>query len=240
MNVYSVRLIPNLKIKLCQFFGIATTLALEELGERLKRIDQKMDRFDAQLRRIHRRQMALEAAQVRNPLPEKKKQVKTARKKKRIAPSKKKPVAQGLRALPNSKPQKQPKDVNPLPLVLLIHADERTDGIVRDYFGQGFEIVTIKNIDEFPKGLEGRRLHAIFFERNLLSNPKARTVLQEIKEHIPQAHLVGLSSYLTLALAKATEAEEDFATFLTQPVSPEDLAKVFESPETRPAVKSNP
>lgn len=236
MNVYSVRLIPNLKIKLCQFFGIATTLALDELGERLKRIDQKMDRFDAQLRRIHRRQMALEAAQVQNPLPEKKKQVKKAVKKKRLSESKKKPVTQGLRALPQSKP----KDSTPLPLVLLIHADERTDGIVRDYFGPGYEILTIKNIDEFPKGLEGRRLHAIFFERNLLSNSKARTVLQEIKAHIPQAHLVGLSSYLTLALAKATEAEEDFATFLTQPVSPEDLAKVFESPETGPAVKSNP
>ena len=44
-----------------------------------------------------------------------------------------------------------------------------------------------------------------------------------------------LSSYLTLALAKATEGPEDLTNFLTQPVSPEDLAGIFEN-EQAPSV----
>ena len=75
MNVYSVRLIPQLKIRLCQFFGMATSLALGELTDRIRRIDQKIDRFDGQLRRIHRRQMAMEATQAQRLEAEKKSQL---------------------------------------------------------------------------------------------------------------------------------------------------------------------
>ena len=40
MNVYSVRLLPSLKIKLCQFLGIATSMAVEELGLRLESLER--------------------------------------------------------------------------------------------------------------------------------------------------------------------------------------------------------
>lgn len=54
MNVYSIRLIPSLKLKLCQYLGIASTLAVDELAQRLERLELKLDRLDVQLRRSSR------------------------------------------------------------------------------------------------------------------------------------------------------------------------------------------
>ena len=247
MNVYSVRLIPKLKLKLCEFLGIASDGAIQELAERLIRIDQKMDRFDSQLRRLHRGQMVLEANQAKGMLPEKKKRssAKPAKKNsvksaaaQRITAKKAKSAAK--------KPNKVPANVTPIPIlppeiapvplkipekqsaVLLIQSDPATRKTVAKYFGKGTQVLAVDEVSEIPDEIEDKKLLAIFFERNLLGNPMAGAILSELKSSLPDTQFVGISSYLTLALAKAADEQSDFANFLTQPVREEDLSQVFE------------
>ena len=239
MNVYSVRLIPQLKIKFCEWFGIASTMAIDELSQRLERIDQKMDRFDAQLRRIHRRQMALEAAHAQALMGQKKKQseptTKSAAKKKRLkeAPKKNAKTVAKVRALPlpQGAPQvlRETQAVDKSPVVLMLQTGEGVQKVVGDYFGSGAEVIPLKDLNHLPADLEEREILAVFFERNLLAKDPVRQVLQEMKDHLPKTRFIGLSNYLTLALARATDGEAEFATFLTQPVSVADLQKAFSS-----------
>jgi hypothetical protein len=222
MNVYSVRFIPQLKLKFCELLGIASSFAVGELCDRLMRLDQKMDRFEAQLRKIHRHQMALESAQQRLEENEKKKQ-----------PSPK-ASAVPTRSL---KKKKTPGNVTPmpvrsaeresLPIVLMIQSDAKTQAVVREYFGKSARVVSVDTVTEIPEGIEKDKLVGIFFERNLLSNEQARTILEELQSGLPKTRFVGVSNYLTLALAQAAEVREDFATFMTQPVTAQDLSAVF-------------
>lgn len=241
MNVYSVRLIPQLKIKFCQLLGIASTMAIEELGDRLRRIDQKMDRFDAQLRRIHRRQLALEAAHAQTLLGQKKKRSESKAPsraaKKRVKNPKKQetktvgkvraPAKAKVRAKAKPSPSSQKQTVNKLPAVLMLQTSEQVNQVVKAYFGKGVETIELKNTESLPEDLEQRKILAVFFERNLLAQEKIRSVLVTMQEHLPETRFIGLSNYLTLALAKATDADGDFETFLTQPLSLEDLEKTF-------------
>ena len=110
----------------------------------------------------------------------------------------------------------------------MIQCDDNTRAVVKDYFGKDVEVLAIRGMSEIPEDIEKRDIMAIFFERNLLGSPKTRPILNELRESLPETKLIGLSSYLTLALAKATEGPEDLTNFLTQPVSPEDLAGIFE------------
>lgn len=228
MNVYSLRIFPQIKLKFCEMLGIASAYAIQELGERLIRLDQKMDRFEAQVRKLHRRQMVLESAQAR--LQE--------------APAK----ASGASAAPASRRTKKkssrakaapkgPDNVTPLiakapvlrefPVVLMIQSDARTQAVVRDYFKGRAKVISVDAVAEIPEGIEKEKLVGIFFERNLLSNEAAREILKEMQANLPGTRLVGVSNYLTLALAKAADVEDNFATFLTQPVSAADLTGIF-------------
>ncbi len=240
MNVYSVRLIPHLKIKFCEFFGIASNLAMVELGERLRRIDQKMDRFDAQLRRIHRRQMALEAVHAQAIQGQKKKQSQLASieakpKKKRLKAEKKKSPKRlakvpALSLAQKSKPlSPQALPVDKSPTVLMLQTGAEVQKVVEDFFGAGVEVISLNDFEALPNDIEEREILSVFFERNLLGNDEARAALKEMQVHMPKTRFVGLSNYLTLALARATDSEADFATFLTQPIAASDLETVFSS-----------
>lgn len=241
MNVYSVRFFPQLKIKFCQLLGIASSMAIDELGDRLRRIDQKMDRFDAQLRRIHRRQLALEAAHAQTLLGQKKKRsessvpARTAKKRVKKPKNKKaKPVGK-VRASAKTKVKPQAASdisqskqaVDKSPAILMLQTSEQVKQVVTDYFGTGVEIIELNNAENLPEDLEQREILAVFFERNLLAQEKIRSVLATMQEHLPDTRFIGLSNYLTLALARATESDGDFETFLTQPLSREDLEKTF-------------
>jgi hypothetical protein len=230
MNVYSVQFIPQLKLKFCEILGIASAYAINELCERLIRIDQKMDRFEGQIRKIHRQQMVLESAQTRLEEGEKKKRSQAKAQTKEVIVSER-----GIK-----KNIVTPDNVTPIPVraaarkklptVLMIQSDVKTQGVVRDYFGKSAKVLSVDTVTEIPEGIEKDKLVSIFFERNLLSNEQARAILEELQAAMPKTRFVGVSNYLTLALAQAAEVQEDFATFMTQPVTAEDLSAIF-SPE---------
>jgi hypothetical protein len=245
MNVYSVQFIPKLKLKFCEALGIASAFAIRELGDRLIRLDQKLDRFEAQLRKIHRHQMVLESNQARQDLISKKSDAAPMvplEKKKRPSVKQAKPASRVKKKAKAAAPQKAPAIEKPLdnvtpmpkreaaeilPIVLMIQSDTKTQEAVREYFGESAKVLPVDSMAEIPESLEKDRLVGIFFERNLLSNEQARLILQDLQVGLPHTRFVGVSSYLTLALAKAADLEDDFATFLTQPVTSEDLAIIF-------------
>lgn len=245
MNVYSVRFIPQLKLKFCEMLGIASAFAISELSERLIRLDQKMDRFETQLRKIYRHQMVLESANARFEEFEKKKRLPS-----KVSPSpvKKKKAVQISPKIPApvESAEQAPDNVTPipvrapsrskLPIVLMIQSDAKTQRVVRDYFGKSAKVISVDTVTEIPEAVEKDKLVGIFFERNLLSNEQARAILEDLQATLPKTRLVGVSNYLTLALAQAAEVREDFATFMTQPITSEDLAQIF-SPGDRAEIK---
>jgi hypothetical protein len=258
MNVYSLQVIPKLKLKFCEALGIASAFAIQELSERLIRLDQKMDRFESQLRKIHRHQMVLESTQVRHqafseeasgPIRMEKDEKKKRRSVKSSSPIAKRRLKKTnpIKRLPKEKPgdSKESLDnVTPipvrtaapdgLPLVLMIQSDGKTQAVIREYFGKSAKVLNVGSVEEIPEGVEKDKLVAIFFERNLLSNEQAQVILQELQSSLPKTRFVGVSNYLTLALAKAADVEEDFATFLTQPITEEDLAAIFSEGQDAP------
>jgi hypothetical protein len=241
MNVYSVQFIPKLKLKFCEALGIASAFAIKELGERLIRLDQKLDRFETQLRKIHRHQMVLESNQARQehlihkndgPAPTEEIEKKKRPLVKQGGPSARRIKKKQKRALS----EQIPDNVTPMPrrevsqdppVVLMIQSDPKTQEVVREYFGESARVLPVDSMAEIPETLDRGKLVGIFFERNLLSNEQARLILQDLQAGLPQTRFVGVSSYLTLALAKAADLEDDFATYLTQPVTGEDLAVIF-------------
>jgi hypothetical protein len=235
MNVYSVQFIPQLKLKFCEMLGVASAFAISELCDRLIRLDQKMDRFETQLRKIHRHQMVLESAQTR---------LEEAEKKKRLSPKETPASARSL------KKKKAPDNVHPipvraagrgkLPIVLMIQSDAKTQGAVRDYFGKSARVLSVDKVTEIPEGIEKDKLVGIFFERNLLSNEQARSILEELQSGMPKTRFVGVSNYVTLALAQAAEVREDFVTFMTQPVTVADLSAIFSPDEDEKAGETRP
>jgi hypothetical protein len=258
MNVYSIRLIPSLKLKLCQFFGIASTMAVGDLADRLERLEIKLDRLDVQMRRSSRRQLVLpREAKAEAILGVKKKpsrpQLATASK-----PPKAKPRLVEVAPLARPEPLGEelaaesfaaalaPLDLEATQVevpaleeaVILIAAEEGTRRAVQDYFGVRVTLIEVEGVQHLDKHFEARRVLAVIFDRALLGQDAVRETLESLSRAQPETRCIGLSSYLTLAFAESMPQREDFATFLTRPLSAAALAGIFPS-EQRPAISAS-
>jgi len=218
--------------------GIATAMAVDQLSDRLLRIDQKMDRIESSLRRLARRQMALESkgtstvSTVKKKSPKPKKASKLS--KKAAQPQNPEPVKKEAadnvtkleRVIPLELKGESSKELD-LPVVLLIQPDAETHKVVRDYFGKGVEVISLDGVEEISE-IEGEReVRAILFERTLLGDPRVKNTLEALKSELPRTRFLGLSNYVTLALARSVPGTEDFATFLTRPITADNLNDVF-------------
>lgn len=251
MNVYSIRLIPRLKIKFCEFLGVASSLGIRELTRRLEQFELRMDRFESQLRRLHRRQMALESAQ--KSLVSNKNQVRGKSKPKSKPKSKLKPVGDTLvrkttrkvrsklsqeedrsgkvtRILTASKKIRREKVKRPEPesAIVLIQPDSEVKSAVENYFGKETRIISLGEVQALAETVNDKEVHGVFFDRSLLGNPAERKILEETSVSHPGIKFVGLSNYLTLALAQSVSNPGNFSTFLTKPLNAENLAGVFQ------------
>ena len=252
MNVYSIRLIPSLKLKLCQFLGIASTMAVGELGERLDRLELKLDRLDVQLRRSSRRQLVLPTqAKPEVSLGVKKKpsrpQLATASK-----PPKGKPRL--VEVAPIATPEvpaaetfapslvsvaSTPAETAPVEeAVILIAAEEATRRAVQEHFGVGVTLIEVEGVQHLDRHFEARRVLAVIFDRALLGQEAVRETLESLSRAQSETRYIGLSSYLTLAFAESMPQREDFATFLTRPLDAAALAGIFPA-EQRPAISAS-
>ncbi|HKX11775.1 MAG TPA: hypothetical protein VJP40_01390 [bacterium] len=241
MNVYSVRLLPSLKIKLCQFLGIATSMAVDELGLRLESLERKLDRLDVQLRRSSNRALPILEGRVgaktikKKPTPARKVAAATPPKKK-LADLKSLPrpieelevpslrpeaVAAELAAIQEAAPPRQPE------ALVLLQADDNTRRSAAEYFGPEVELLEAAELDELAEAFESHQVLAVLFDRAQLGQPDFRGTLEILAQSHPETRMIGLSSYLTLALADSLPQREDFATFLTRPLSAESLAGAF-------------
>ncbi|HEX5035142.1 MAG TPA: hypothetical protein VFW62_11745 [bacterium] len=241
MNVYSVRLLPSLKIKLCQFLGIATSMAVEELGLRLESLERKLDRIDLQLRRPSNR--ALPVLEGRVGVKTVKKKPILSRKVAAVTPPKKKRPA--LKPLPApveevASPSLSPVEVaaelaalqEAAPLrqseaLVLLQADENTRRSAAEHFGPEVKILEAAELAEVAAAFDSHQVLALFFDRAHLGQAEFRGTLEILAQAHPQTRMIGLSSYLTLALADSLPQREDFATFLTRPLSAQALAEAF-------------
>lgn len=249
MNVYSIRLIPSLKLKLCQFLGIASTMAVDELAQRLDRLELKLDRLDVQMRRSSRRQLVLPvAAKAETNPPVKKKPSRPARVAASRPPKAKPRLAE---VTPLARPEPAVGDLvaaaeatspplipvvaeTPAPAaapleeaVILIAAEEGTRRAVQDYFGPRVTVIEVEGVQHLERHFEGRRILAVIFDRALLGQEAARETLEPLSRAQGGTRWIGLSSYLTLAFAESMPQREDFATFLTRPLNAAALAGVF-------------
>ncbi|MDL1872848.1 hypothetical protein FBR05_11705 [Deltaproteobacteria bacterium PRO3] len=231
MNVYSIRLIPSLKLKLCQFLGIASTMAVDELAQRLDRLELKLDRLDVQMRRSSRRQLVLPvAAKAETNPPVKKKPSRPARVAASRPPKAKPRLAE---VTPLARPEPAVGDLvaaaeatspplipvvaeTPAPAaapleeaVILIAAEEGTRRAVQDYFGPRVTVIEVEGV------------------QHLARQEAARETLEPLSRAQGGTRWIGLSSYLTLAFAESMPQREDFATFLTRPLNAAALAGVF-------------
>lgn len=253
MNVYAVRFIPKLKLRFCQFFGIASSMAFEQLFERLDRIEHRMDRFEGHLRKFQRKQMTMEATSkqevprettVPNPLFKKKPKVKA-----KPAPAKALPRVEKPKAVQSV--EKAPAKVTPLTpqaklrvpveekpqaassAVVLLQLDQETQETVQNYFGKKTSLISVDQVEEIDPLVKNKKVPGIIFDRALLSDAKNREALEGIRQGSPKTKLVGISSYLTLAFTQSMPQQEDFATFLSKPLTTENLAGVFEEKGSR-------
>ncbi|HKY63950.1 MAG TPA: hypothetical protein VJR29_11065 [bacterium] len=244
MNVYSVRLLPSLKIKLCQFLGIATSMAVEELGLRLESLERKLDRLDVQLRRSANRVLPVLEGRVGAKTVKKKPSLsRPARPVAAVTPPKKKrpelkplppPVEEGagpslspaevaaeLAALQEAAPLRQPE------ALVLLQADENTRRSAAEHFGPEVKILEASELADLEVAFDTHQVLALFFDRAQLGQPEFRGTLEILAQAHPETRMIGLSSYLTLALADSLPQREDFATFLTRPLSAQALAEAF-------------
>ncbi len=254
MNVYSVRLIPSLKLKLCQFLGIASTMAVGELAQRLERMEQKLDRLDSQMRRSSRRQLVLSRDELSEPKPEVKKKS-SSRPATASKPPKAKPRLAEVTPLARPEPPVElgtsaqlaeavipaaPDALSPRrDTVVLIAPEEGTRRAVSDYFGTEVEILEIAGVEGLETALKEGRAVAAIFERALLAQDSVRGTLETLSRANPETRWVGLSSYLTLAFAQSMPEHEEFATFLTRPLSVEALAGIFSKDEAAAAISAS-
>ncbi|MFO1464724.1 MAG: hypothetical protein U1F66_13225 [bacterium] len=252
MNVYSVRLIPSLKLKLCQFLGIASTMAIEELAGRLDRLEHKIDRLDSQVRRSSRRPVVASGVAAA-PAPESlKKKPSPSRRAAASKPPKAKPrlvevtplvrpaiAASAEVSLPaqagegpivRTEPEVLPVTAAAAPreTVLLVAPEEATRLAAGQHFGPEVELVELDSVEQLPAAFAGRKVLAALFDRALLAQDSVRELLARQSREHPETRWVGLSSYLTLAFAQTMPEREEFATFLTRPLSAEALASAFE------------
>lgn len=229
MNVYSLRLIPSIKLKFCEFFGIASTLAVEELQGRVDRIEVLMLRLDSRLRRSTRRVPVIFQ---QDPVPI----VKTKRKaapKKVVAQQKPTPALPETPSVVSVKEMVVVSETQTFPVVL-IQADNETREAVKEYFQEKSPLVEVSEVQQIAEKLQGLSPRAIFFDRMLLGQEASRAVLEELAQDHPGVRMVGLSSYLTLAFSQSLPGpSSDFATFLTKPISQQGLQELFSEPGRR-------
>jgi hypothetical protein len=245
MNVYSVRLLPSLKIKLCQFLGIATSMAMDELCLRLESLEKKIDRLDLQLRRSSNRAMPILEGRVgaktlkKKPSPSRQAVAATPPKRKR---AQLKPLSRPVEEVASESliPAIPPpvesietvaiaEAVPNLPeAVVVMQADENTRRSAVEYFGDEVEILDVESLPELALAFESYQVLAFLFDRAQLGQTDFRGTLEILAQAHPETKMIGLSSYLTLALADALPQREDFATFLTRPLSAEALASAID------------
>ena len=258
MNVYSIRLIPSLKLKLCQYLGIASTLAVDELAQRLERLEFKLDRLDVQLRRSSRRALVISPAPKAEANPNvKKKPSRTARvaaskppkAKPRLAEvtpiarpelSEEPPVVAAATApvVTPQVPAAQTPALYQEEAVVLIAPEENTRRAVQEYFGPKVTVIEVEGVQHLERHFEGRKILAVVFDRALLGQELARSTLEPLSRDHAETRWIGLSSYLTLAFAESMPQREDFATFLTRPLQPVALAGLFTG-EPEPAISAS-
>ncbi len=49
MNVYSIHWFPSLKLKICEFLGIASHLAIDQLKQRLETVEHRVAQLAGQV-----------------------------------------------------------------------------------------------------------------------------------------------------------------------------------------------
>jgi len=251
MNVYSIRLIPSLKLKLCQFLGIASEMAVEELSGRLQQLEHKIDRLDLQLRRSSRRSLLVPVAALAETNSVKKKPSRAAKPAAAKRPKTKPRLAEVtsiarpeslfeelatasleapqsvLNPMSVEAPEVEPFVAIPEEVVVLIGAEEATRRAVQEYFGPGVTLIDLEGVQHLENHFEGKRVLAVIFDRSLLAQDAARATLELLSQEHLETRWLGLSSYLTLAFAESMPQREDFATYLTRPLSMESLSEVF-------------
>lgn len=117
--------------------------------------------------------------------------------------------------------------IPPEEAVVLIAPEENTRRAVQEYFGPKVTVIEVEGVQHLERHFEGRRVLAVVFDRALLGQEPARTILEPLSQDHAETRWIGLSSYLTLAFAESMPQREDFATFLTRPLQPAALAGLF-------------
>ncbi len=249
MNVYSIRLIPSLKIKLCEMLGIASAHAIDQLADRVGSLERKMTHLDLRLKKPGER-LIDRSLRVLGVLPEKtyKKSMKYAATSglKKTNPIKKsnkpsrlgkaevkvasetrvtaaKPKAAVVTLTQNS-PEAVKATPSPRPALILIRQDEETLQSAHAHFGEELEILDVAELNGLEEILSTRPVLSILFDRTLLGQDEDRDLLEGLSEKFPNTAMVGLSSYLTLAFSEAIPQNNDWATFLTKPLTAENLS----------------
>ncbi len=213
MNVYSVRLIPSLKLKFCEFFGIASTMAVEQLQDRVDRLETKMDRLDGQIKRGKRKTHSNKGPELLRP--------------------NRRPAIAAVKTLEGMEvpfvavtPQLRAVEDQNETLVILVTPDENTRQTVQNFFGEDVKILETDSVEDLEE-VEAEDCMAIFFDRTLLGDEKSRPQLEEFFQKSPKTKMIGISSYLTLAFAESMPKGEDFATLLTRPLTSQALGSLF-------------
>jgi len=236
VNVYSLRLIPNLKLKLCEFLGIASSYAIEELCNRVGSLERRMTQFDLRAKRGGNLTFdpSLKILKAIQEKPKKKKAaVSPASAKKRKAKAAKPAVAEASPVVAAIEPVALPEiAVEAAPeiqkdAVILIKQDDATAEAVRAHYSERAEILRCSELAEIASCLEGRNILAIFFDRTLLGDAVSREILELIAGEFPETAMVGLSSYLTLAVSEAVPQNNEWAYFLTKPLSSDHLGELL-------------
>lgn len=219
MNVYSVRLIPSLKLKFCEFFGIASTMAVEQLQDRVDRLETKMDRLDGQIKRGKRKTYSDKG-------PE-------------LLKSNRRPAIAAVKTLEGMEvplsvvtPELRVVEDRNEALVILIAPDENIRQVVQNFFGEDAKILETDSVEDLEE-VEAEDCMAIFFDRTLLGDENSRPRLEQFSKNSPKTKMVGISSYLTLAFAESMPKGDDFATLLTRPLTSRALGSLFSASARR-------
>jgi hypothetical protein len=241
MNVYSLRLIPSLKLKFCELLGIASIGAMDQLVDRVGSLERKMGQLDERLKRNGGRLLDGPFQALVSPRPKPKKKAAVSRRLKvtlpevvtkslekrkttrRIPPS---GLPEGEGTIPaNLVTLAQPpvEAMEDRPAVILVRQDAATQQAVRKYFGNSAEILRKEELSEVEEILEDREVTAVFFDRTLVGEAADREWLERLSARHPETAMVGLSNYLTLAIAEAVPSEDDWLTFLTKPLTETNL-----------------
>jgi len=253
MNVYSIRLIPNLKLKLCEFLGIASSFAIEQLVDRLQLLERKMENLDSRMKRPRKTLVFSTAAEPK---------LNTKPKAKVVSPKieetlKKKMVTAKKPAKPQSIPLEsileentpilmddvktrlvslapQAEETTPVSqVVFLIQPDDATRKAVGDYFADKMDLIEVSSTADLEEKSLNREVNAVLFDRGLLASEENRQLLKRLKDRFPEVAMVGLSNYLTLAFSETLPDANEIATYLTKPIDASGLAAIFDNQEKR-------